>query len=54
LLIVLLGVLASAFAGIVWIAICKLWEITDESNPVKVAGRAVLRSIQSNDAVAPN
>ena len=52
--IVLLGVLVSAFLGVAWIVVCKLWEITDDSNPVKVAGRAVLRSIQGNDAVAQN
>jgi uncharacterized protein involved in exopolysaccharide biosynthesis len=52
--IVLLGVLISAFLGTVWIVVCKLWEIADDSNPIKVAGREVFRSIRRRDAVAPS
>lgn len=52
--IVLLGVLFSFFAGIVWIIACKLWEITDDSNPVKVIGMELVRTIRSHDAIAPS
>jgi capsule polysaccharide export protein KpsE/RkpR len=53
-IIVLLGILISAFLGVVWVIACKLWEITDDSNPVKVAGREVFRSKRGSDAVAPS
>jgi len=53
-IIVLLGVLISAFAGIVWIVACKLWEITDDSHPAKAMGTDIVRTIRGHDAVAPN
>jgi capsule polysaccharide export protein KpsE/RkpR len=34
--ITLLGAMLSAFAGVVWIVTKKLWELADNSNPVKV------------------
>ncbi len=52
--IVLLGASISVFLGIVWIIACKLWEIADDSNPIKAAGREVLRSIRGHDSVAPS
>jgi capsule polysaccharide export protein KpsE/RkpR len=52
--IVLLGILISALAGIVWIVVCKLWEISDGSDPVKAIGMAIAHSFRSGDAVAPN
>jgi uncharacterized protein involved in exopolysaccharide biosynthesis len=53
-IIAILGALVSAFLGVVWIIAPKLWEIGDNSNPVKTAGRAILHSIQDRDAGAPN
>ena len=52
--IVLLGVLISAFLGTVGIVACKLWEIADDSNPIKVAGLEVFRSIRSHNTVTPS
>jgi uncharacterized protein involved in exopolysaccharide biosynthesis len=34
--ITLVGAMLSAFAGVVWIVTKKLWELADDSNPVKV------------------
>jgi uncharacterized protein involved in exopolysaccharide biosynthesis len=53
-LIVLVGVLVSAFAGIMWIVACKLWEITDDCHPVKEIGTKLVRTIMGHDAVAPS
>ena len=52
--IVLLWVLVSAFAGIVWIVACKLWEIIYGSHSVKAIIEALDRTTRGHDAVAPN
>jgi len=53
-IIAVIGALVSTFLGIVWIIVCRLWEITDDSHPAKAAGRKVLRSIRGRDAIAPS
>jgi uncharacterized protein involved in exopolysaccharide biosynthesis len=53
-IITLLGISVSAFAGIMWIVACKLWEITDDSDPVKASILEVMRSIRGHGPVAPN
>jgi uncharacterized protein involved in exopolysaccharide biosynthesis len=52
-IIAILGALVSIFVAVVWIIVCKLWEITDDSHPAKAAGLAALRSIRGHDAIAP-
>lgn len=49
-IIVLLGTLASTFAGIVWIVFCKLWEITDPDHPAKAFGMKLLHLIKGGSA----
>jgi capsule polysaccharide export protein KpsE/RkpR len=53
-IIVLLGVLVSAFLGTAWIVACKLWEITYGSHSVKVRKTAFDRTARGHDATAPN
>jgi capsule polysaccharide export protein KpsE/RkpR len=43
---VFLGALASAFAGMGWIIVCEVWKRTDDSHPAKVIGLAVVRLIR--------
>jgi capsule polysaccharide export protein KpsE/RkpR len=47
--IVIMGFLLSLFGGIAWILGSRLWELTDDSHPVKAAGRAVWSSIRRRD-----
>jgi uncharacterized protein involved in exopolysaccharide biosynthesis len=54
LVIVLLWALVSAFAGILWIVACKLWEIIYGSHPVKAIKEALDRTARGHDAIAPN
>jgi uncharacterized protein involved in exopolysaccharide biosynthesis len=53
-IMVLIGVLISALAGVVWIVACKLWEITDDSHPAKAMGMDLVRTFKWRDAVVPN
>jgi uncharacterized protein involved in exopolysaccharide biosynthesis len=52
-IIVILGVIVAAFAGIMWIIACKLWEITDDSHPAKAIGMELVRTIKGCDAATP-
>lgn len=53
-IIIVLGALVSVLAGIVWIVVCKVWEITDDSSPAKALGIALARSIRGRRVVTPN
>jgi uncharacterized protein involved in exopolysaccharide biosynthesis len=53
-IIVIIGTLASAFAGIAWIVACKNWKVTDDSHPAKVFGIALARLIRGHGVGAPN
>jgi uncharacterized protein involved in exopolysaccharide biosynthesis len=53
-IIVVLGFLLSAFAGITWILASALWDLTNGFNFLKEGGIVLLRSIRDHDAVAPN
>jgi capsule polysaccharide export protein KpsE/RkpR len=48
--IVIFGSLVSTFVGAMWIIARKMWEITDDSYPIKSAGLRVLRSFRRHDA----
>jgi capsule polysaccharide export protein KpsE/RkpR len=45
-IVILVGLLLSAFAGIGWIVAGKLWELTDDSHPAKAFGTELWRSIR--------
>jgi uncharacterized protein involved in exopolysaccharide biosynthesis len=53
-IIVVLGFLLSAFAGITWILASALWDLTNGFHSLKVGGIALPRSIRDHDAVTPN
>ena len=53
-IIVVLGFLLSALAGITWILASALWDLANDSRPLKAGGIALTRSIRNHDAVAPN
>ena len=50
----IIGALVSTFVGVAWIIACKLWEITDDSNPVKALGTELVHAIRGRNTVAPN
>ena len=54
LIIILVGVLISALTGIVWDIAGTLWEITDDSHPVKALGIEIVHSIRQRDAAMPH
>jgi uncharacterized protein involved in exopolysaccharide biosynthesis len=45
-MIVVLGFVLSALAGIIWILASVLWGLTDDSHPVKAGGIALARSLR--------
>jgi uncharacterized protein involved in exopolysaccharide biosynthesis len=53
-IIVVLGFLLSAFAGITWILASALWDLTNGFHSLKAGGIALPRSIRDRDAVAPD
>jgi len=53
-IIVVLGFLLSAFAGITWVLALALWDLTNGFNSLKAGGIALPRSIRDHDAVAPD
>jgi uncharacterized protein involved in exopolysaccharide biosynthesis len=53
-IIVVLGFLLSALAGITWILASALWDLTNGFHSLKAGGIALPRSIRDHDAVAPN
>lgn len=44
------GALLAAFAGVAWVIVRKLWEIMDETNPLKVIRLSILESIRDEDS----
>jgi uncharacterized protein involved in exopolysaccharide biosynthesis len=52
-IIVVLGTMISAIAGITWVFISRFWKITNDSHPIKVFGMRLLRSIRGQDDVTP-
>jgi capsule polysaccharide export protein KpsE/RkpR len=53
-IIVVLGFLLSALAGITWILASALWDLTNGFHSLEVGGIALPRSIRDHDAVTPN
>ena len=53
-IIVVLGFLLSALAGITWILASALWDLTNGFHSLEVGGIALPSSIRDHDAVAPN
>jgi capsule polysaccharide export protein KpsE/RkpR len=53
-IITILGAIVAAFAGIMWIIACKLWEITDDSHPAKAIAMELIRTIKGCDAATPD
>ena len=53
-IIVALGFLLSALAGIAWILASALWDLTNGFHSLEVGGIALPRSIRDHDAVTPN
>ena len=49
-IIIAVGMLLFAFAAAGWTMIAKLWEIADDSSPIKQNGRAILRAATSRTA----
>ena len=47
-IIVILGFVLSALAGIIWILASVFWDLTDDSHPVKAGGIALARSIRGH------
>jgi uncharacterized protein involved in exopolysaccharide biosynthesis len=54
LIVVLVGLFFSALAGIAWIVAGKLWELTDDSHPVKAYGTELWRSIRRRSPAMTN
>lgn len=53
-IIIALGTLLSAFAAIVWILVCELWRITDDSHPAKALAIQVFRSSRRQKLMSSN
>jgi capsule polysaccharide export protein KpsE/RkpR len=51
--IVVFGTLVSAFVGLAWIVAWKMWNITEDSHPVKALGIALSRSIRGHNTGRP-
>ncbi len=48
------GFFLSAFAGFVWIIASKLWTLADDSSPIKLAARAVMKSFHRTKTASAN
>jgi len=48
-LIILFGGLVSAFAAFLWVIACKLWEIADNSLPMKALVLSIIRTVRRCD-----
>jgi uncharacterized protein involved in exopolysaccharide biosynthesis len=48
--IVIFVTVFSAFAGIMWVTMRKLWEITDDTSPIKAFGLSVARLSRAENA----